>query len=80
MTYKRRRFAATFFGYAAMVCVLIIVGVLILLPIALIAQGFVAAQSSTYWTLAFRRLDLEYAPGPGYQLQPPPAPPAQTAQ
>jgi len=33
----------------------IVVGTLIFLPIAFVVEGFVIAQSSTYWTLAFRR-------------------------
>lgn len=43
-----------------------LVGAVLLLPVAivfvavfLVVAGFIAAQSSTYWTLAFRRLDLE---------------------
>jgi hypothetical protein len=60
---------------------LILVGILILLPISLAIQGFLAAQSATYWTLAFRRLDIDYppAPAPSYpplQAPPPPATPA----
>ena len=55
---------------------LVILGVLVLLAISLIIQGFLGAQSSTYWTLAFRRLDLEDAPVQTYQFQPPPGPPA----
>lgn len=31
-------------------------------PIFVVVGGFLAAQSSTYWTLAFRRIDLDYAP------------------
>lgn len=38
---------------------LAVIAVLVLLPISLVVGGFVAAQGSTYWTLAFRRLDLE---------------------
>lgn len=45
---------------------LVIIGVLVLLVISLVIQGFLGAQSSTYWTLAFRRLDLDYAPAPAY--------------
>ena len=55
---------------------LVIFGGLLLLAISLVIQGFFGAQSSTYWTLAFRRLDLDYAPAPAYQFQPPPGPPA----
>jgi len=55
----------------------LILGVLILLPVGLVVQGFVAAQSSTYWTLAFRRLDLDQAPA--YPYQPTPQPPQITS-
>jgi hypothetical protein len=34
----------------------------IFVPILFVVAGFVAAQGSTYWTLAFRRLDLESTP------------------
>jgi hypothetical protein len=54
---------------------LILLGVLILLPLSLLVAGFFAAQGSTYWTLAFRRLDLDYAPAAAYPAFPPPAPP-----
>ena len=63
---------------------LIALAVIILLPVYLVVAGFLAAQSSTYWTLAFRRLDLEQAPAYYYQSQqpapqtppqPPPQPP-----
>jgi len=58
---------------------LIVIAVIILLPITLVIGGFLAAQSSTYWTLAFRRLDLEPAQ-PYYQpVQPPPPPPQATS-
>ena len=52
----------------------IIVGVVILIPIALIVQGFLAAQMSTYWTVAYRRLDLDY-PAPAAVPYAPLAPP-----
>lgn len=56
---------------------LIIVGGVILFIVSLALESFFAAQSSTYWTLAFRRLDLDYEPAaPAYQFQPPPPPPA----
>ena len=68
--------AALFASGSAAVGPLIVVGVLILLPIGLVVSGFLSAQSSTYWTLAFRRIDLE-APQPYYfqpaqPAQPPP--------
>ena len=50
----------------------VVLGALVLVPLSLIVGGFIAAQGSTYWTLAFRRLDLEYAPSTGLQYQPPP--------
>jgi hypothetical protein len=49
------------------------VAVLILVPVALIISGFIAAQASTYWTLAFRRLEIDQAPWPGSPY-PQPAP------
>jgi len=61
---------------SAAVLPLVILGGLVLIAISLVIQGFLGAQGSTYWTLAFRRLDLDYAPAPAYQFQPPPGPPA----
>jgi hypothetical protein len=48
----------------------------IFVPVFLVITGFFAAQSSTYWTLAFRRLDIDYAPAYGYPVAPatPPSP------
>jgi hypothetical protein len=70
--------AAIAVGNSAAILPLAIVGAIVVLPVALVVQGFVAAQSATYWTLAFRRLDLDYPPAPAYSYQPlpPPAPPA----
>jgi hypothetical protein len=50
--------------------------VLILLPVVLVVEGFLAAQMSTYWTVAFRRLELDQPPPSGYlyQATPPAAP------
>ena len=42
------------------------VATVILLPIVLVVDGFIIAQSSTYWTLAFRRLEIDQAPAPVY--------------
>jgi|SRR5919108_4869764 hypothetical protein len=42
--------------------VVLAVTLVILLPVYFVVFGFLGAQSSTYWTLAFRRLDLEYPP------------------
>ena len=41
-------------------------GVIILVPLYLVVAGFLAAQGSTYWTLAFRRMDIDYAPAYAY--------------
>jgi len=59
----------------------VVLAVIILVPIYLVVGAFLAAQSSTYWTLAFRRLDFDHAPEfayPGYPTAPPaqPTPPA----
>jgi hypothetical protein len=51
---------------SALLWILIVVGVLVVLPIALVIQGFVSAQSSTYWTVAFRRLEINSQPAPAY--------------
>jgi predicted PurR-regulated permease PerM len=50
-----------------------ILAALVLFPLSLLVAGFVSAQSSTYWTVAFRRLDLDQPPTT-YQY-PPQAPP-----
>jgi hypothetical protein len=50
---------------------------LIIFAVALVVGGFVAAQTSTYWTLAFRRLEIDQAPVPGY-VYPQAAPPLGT--
>jgi hypothetical protein len=58
-------FIAGAFAYAnnsAALIAIIALGVVIYLPISLVVGGFLSAQSSTYWTLAFRRLDLDYPP------------------
>lgn len=47
---------------------------LIVIPIALVISAFLAAQSSTYWTLAFRRMDVEYPPAYAFPPQPAPQP------
>ncbi|TME04940.1 MAG: hypothetical protein E6I61_03585 [Chloroflexi bacterium] len=60
--------------------VVLVIGVLILLPVYLVVAGFLAAQGSTYWTLAFRRLDFDHAPAYAYPTAPyPPASPAPPA-
>jgi hypothetical protein len=48
---------------------LILIGAALLIPLSLVVGGFLSAQSATYWTLAFRRLDLDPVP-----LAPPPPP------
>jgi len=55
----------------------IALAVLVLLPILLVISAFLAAQSSTYWTLAFRRLEIERPPAYSYAYPPPhiPQPP-----
>lgn len=65
-------------GNAAALVPVIILAAVVLVPIFLVAGGFLAAQSSTYWTLAFRRLDLDPVPYPSYQFQPAPPPPQVT--
>jgi hypothetical protein len=54
--------------------VVIVLGVVVLLPVTLIIGSFFAAQDSTYWTLAFRRLELDQPPAYYYGYQPPPQP------
>ena len=51
---------------------------IIFVPVFVVVYGFVAALMSTYWTLAFRRLDLDYAPAYAYPTAPqaPPSPQA----
>ena len=40
----------------------IILAIVVLVPVMMVVSGFVNAQGSTYWTLAFRRLELEPSP------------------
>jgi hypothetical protein len=59
----------------------IVLAAVILLPIFLVISAFLAAQSSTYWTLAFRRLEIDqpayaYGSPPPQVQQPPPGLPA----
>jgi hypothetical protein len=51
---------------------------IIFVPVFVVVFGFFAAQGSSYWTLAFRRLDVEYAPAYAIPVasQPPPNPQA----
>ncbi len=49
-------------------------GLVVLLPVTLILGAYFAAQDSTYWTLAFRRLELDQPHAYQYGYQPPPQP------
>lgn len=69
--------AALFASSSVAAVPLIILAGIVLVPIFVVVAGFLAAQGSTYWTLAFRRLDLDPAPYPAYQFQPAPPPPPQ---
>lgn len=51
---------------------LIIIGALVLLVVALPITGFLNAQASTYWTLAFRRMEIDAPPAYAYPPQPAP--------
>jgi hypothetical protein len=53
---------ATYSGGSPAFWVVIAVTAPILLAAGLVVAGFVGAQSSTYWTLAFRRLELDQPP------------------
>ena len=63
-------------GNSAAALIVGVVLAILFIPIALVVAGFFAAQSSTYWTLAFRRLDVDYAPAYSYPVAPqaPPSP------
>lgn len=50
----------------------IVLSVLILVPIFVVLGSFLAAQSSTYWTLAFRRLEIDTQPAVYPSAYPPP--------
>ena len=67
---------AAYASGSAFLWIVIIVGTVILLPIALVVEGFVIAQSSTYWTLAFRRMEIDQAPAYGYVPGAPPVIPS----
>lgn len=49
--------------------VTLVVALIVLIPVYVVVYGFLGAQGSTYWTLAFRRLDVEYAPAPPAPLK-----------
>lgn len=57
----------------------LVLAVIILVPLYLLVAGFLGAQSSSYWTLAFRRLDVDYPPAYATYAPVPPAPPAPPA-
>ena len=63
--------------------VVIVLAVVILLPVFLVISAFLSAQGSTYWTLAFRRLEIDRPPAYAYAYPPPqvqpPAPGLPTA-
>ncbi len=54
---------------------ILVLAFLILAPISLLVAGYFSAQGSTYWTVAFRRLDLDPLPPSYPQSQPLPQPP-----
>jgi hypothetical protein len=65
-------------GSAVLWIVVAIIG-LILIPVVFVVEGFILAQGSTFWTVAFRRLEIDQAPAVyGYQY-PQVAPPQGTA-
>ena len=68
-------------GGSAVGVILAAVIAIIFVPVFAVVYGFIAAVMSTYWTLAFRRLDLDYAPTYAYPAAPqaPPAPPSPPA-
>jgi hypothetical protein len=65
-------------GSSGLPLAVILLAAVILIPLSLLVGGFFSAQGSTYWTLAFRRLDLDYSPAYAYPVAPqiPPAPQA----
>ena len=67
---------ATYAGGSSLFWVVVIVGTVIFLPIAFVVEGFVIAQSSTYWTLAFRRMEIDQLPAYSYVPGAPPVSPS----
>jgi hypothetical protein len=65
-------------GGSGVALIVAVVLAIIFIPIAVVISGFFAAQGSTYWTLAFRRLDIDYAPPSAFPVAPqaPPSPQA----
>ena len=68
---------AVYSSGAGALLLVIIVSVPILLAVGLVLRGFAGTQSSTYWTMAFRRLELSRTRAYGYLYQA--SPPAPTA-
>lgn len=66
--------AAAYASGSGMLWLFIVLGVVVLLPVTFILGAYFAAQDSTYWTLAFRRLELDQPPAYQYGYQPPPQP------
>jgi hypothetical protein len=64
------------FGRTIRVWLVSAVVAIIFVPVFVVVYGFVGAVMSTYRTLAFRRLDLGYAPAYAYPVAPqaPPSP------
>lgn len=64
---------AAYAGGSAFLWVVVAIGVLLAVPILLVVQAYVVAAFSTYWTLVFRRLEIDPAPAYGYPspYQPP---------
>ena len=54
----------------------IVLGGVVLLAVALPIAGFLGAQASTYWTVSFRRMEIDYPPAYAYPVAPAPQPPA----
>ncbi len=53
---------AAYAGASPVLWVVIALGILIALPVLLVVEAYIVAALSTYWTLAFRRLDLDPLP------------------
>jgi hypothetical protein len=53
---------AAYAGASPVLWVVVALGLLIALPVLLVVEAYIVAAFSTYWTLAFRRLDLDPLP------------------
>lgn len=64
---------AAYAGASPVLWVVVALGIVIALPLLLVVEAYVVAAFSTYWTLAFRRLEIDAAPAYGYpaSYQPP---------